>query len=280
MQKLIDIFKRHWLAILFSYFLFSLSSILEYTYPKVLGDTIDHLVNRDYSYIWKLALVFIGMMFFDYVSRTYDIKVFSGIYRKFASKEINNQIDNGVDSSKINGRLTLMHSIIRFFEYDIATVIQTFYGIVVSIYFISLVSTQIVFWLLISSIAFVVLSLYYAPKIAKITKSSNDIAEEQTQVVITKKIGLINNLLRKKQKLNITSVKLNAQYYVFIQFVVYLTVTLLLVYYVMHNKVTIGSVFSTYRYMFDFCSSVISLTYIVPSIINIKDVINRLETEN
>ena len=53
-----------------------------------------------------------------------------------------------------------------------------------------------------------------------------------------------------------------------------------LTYYVMFNNVTVGSVFSTYRYMFDFCNALLGMPMIITSYINIKDVIKRLETEN
>ncbi len=277
MNKLINIFKTNWISISISYLLFSISSIISFIYPKVLGNTIDHLVSKDYFYLWHLGILFLGMMFFGYISRVYDVKIFSKLYRKFASSEVNNQINNNVDSSKINGRITLMNSIISFFENDITSIIQTFYGITVSIYFISIVSLPIVFGLLICGVLIVGLSYYFSPRIAQITKQRNDISEEQTEIVTSLKINFINNLLRRKQKLDIKSIKLNAKFFISIEMIVYFFITLLLGYYVITTKVTIGSVFSTYRYMFDFCSSVIGITYIIPSFINIKDVIKRLE---
>ena len=280
MGKLVKIFKDNWFVISLSYFLFSISSIISFIYPKVLGNTIDHLVAKDYFYLWHLGLLFLGMMFFGYISRTYDVKVFSKIFRKFASSEVNNQIEKNVESTKINGRLTLMNSIVNFFESDITSIIQTFYGLTVSIYFISMVSLPIVFGLLIAGVFIIGLSYYFSPKIANITKQRNDISEEQTDIVSSLKINLINNLLRRKQKLDIKSVKLNAKFFISIEMVAYFFITVLLGYYVITAKVTIGSVFSTYRYMFDFCNAVIGITYVIPSFINIKDVVKRLDTEN
>ena len=66
-------------------------------YPKVLGETMDHLIAKDYYYMYYLLLTFAGMMFFGYVSRIYDTRVFSKIYRKFASVETNKQYENDVD---------------------------------------------------------------------------------------------------------------------------------------------------------------------------------------
>jgi ABC-type bacteriocin/lantibiotic exporter with double-glycine peptidase domain len=72
----------------------------------------------------------------------------------------------------------------------------------------------------------------------------------------------------------------DAKFSIWIQGIVYGSVTALLTYYVMYNKVSVGSVFSTYRYMFDFCNALLGLPTILTSYINIKDVIKRLETEN
>ena len=116
MDKLKLMFQENWKSILFSYSLFAINSILMVMYPKVLGNAIDHLIAKDYSYIWFLIGTFVSIMFFGYVSKIYDTKVFSGIYRRFASNETSNQIENDVETSKVNGRLTLMRYIVQFFE--------------------------------------------------------------------------------------------------------------------------------------------------------------------
>jgi hypothetical protein len=279
MVKLKVMFKKNWKAITFSYSLFSINSILMLVYPKVLGNTIDHLIAKDYSYIWYMAGTFVLIMFFGYISRIYDIKIFSAIYRKFASEETNKQIEAGIETTKINGRLTLMNNIVRFFEVDMIVVIQTLIGVLGSIYFLSLVSLPIVGFMILSGIAIVGASYYYSPKLAAMTKLNNDISEEQTDIIGRRKIGAVNNLLRRGQKIAIKTAYINSEFGLWIQAIVYGSVTALLTYYVMFNTVTIGSVFSTYRYMFDFCNALLGLPMIITSYINIKDVVRRLETE-
>ena len=249
-------------------------------YPKVLGNAIDHLIAKDYSYMWWLISTFVAIMAFGYASRIYDTKVFSGIYRRFASIETHNQLENGVDTSKVNGRLTLMQYIVNFFERDMLIVLQTIIGIVGAIYFLAMVSLPIVGFLMISSIMILGATAYYSPKLAKITSYYNDLSEEQTDIIGTRKISLINNLLRKRQKLSLKMSSVDAKFFLWIQTIVYGSVTALLTYYVMYNKVTVGSVFSTYRYMFDFCNALLGIPAIITSYINIKDVIKRLETES
>lgn len=279
MVKLKIMFIENWKAITFSYTLFSINSILMLVYPKVLGNTIDHLIAKDYQYIWYMVGIFVLIMFFGYISRIYDIKVFSGIYRKFASDETRKQIEANIETTKINGRLTLMNNIVRFFEVDMIVVIQTFIGVIGSIYFLSLVSLPIVGFMILTGIAIIGASYYYSPKLAAMTALNNDISEEQTDIIGSRKIAAVNNLLRRGQKIAIKTAYISSKFSLWIQTIVYGSVTALLTYYVMYNTVTIGSVFSTYRYMFDFCNALLGLPMIISSYINIKDVVKRLEIE-
>jgi ABC-type multidrug transport system fused ATPase/permease subunit len=280
MTKLKTIFIENWKQILLSYFLFSMQSIFMLIYPKVLGESIDHLIAKDYSFVFYLLLTFLGMMVFGYISRVYDTIVFSKIYRRFASIETCNQFDNNVETTKINGRLTLMSSVVRFFESDMINILNAAFGLLGSIYFISLVDVTLVPYLIFSAILTLIVSYYFSPKIAAITKDSNDISEEQTEIINHRKISLVNNLLKRKQLLSIKLSNLDARFFFLIQLIAYGTVTALLTYYVVFNTVSVGSVFSTYRYLFDFVASVSILPHIIISFINIKDVIKRLETEN
>ena len=279
MIKLKVMFKENWKSIIFSYSLFSINSILMLVYPKVLGNAIDHLIAKDYTYIWNLVATFVLLMFFGYISRIYDIKVFSGIYRRFASKETHKQIESDVETTKINGRLTLMNNIVRFFEYDMIVVIQTLIGVIGSIYFLSLVSLPIVGFLILSGLAIIGASYYYSPKLAAMTSLNNDLSEEQTDIIGSRKISSVNNLLRRGQKIAIIRSRIDSKFSLWIQAIVYGSVTALLTYYVMYNEVTVGSVFSTYRYMFDFCNALLGIPMIISSYINIQDVIKRLEIE-
>lgn len=280
MNKLKVMFKENWKSIVFSYSLFMVNATLMVIYPKILGNSIDHLIAKDYSYIWYLVSTFVAIMFFGYISRIYDVRVFSGIYRRFASLETHKQIENGVETTKINGRLTLMNYIVHFFERDMLVVLQTIIGLVGAIYFLAMVSLPIVGFLMISAVLILGVSAYYSPKIAAVTSLNNDLSEEQTEIINTRRISSVNNLLKRGQKLSIKLSVVDSKFSIWIQAIVYGSVTALLTYYVMYNKVSVGSVFSTYRYMFDFCNALLGLPVIITSYINIKDVIKRLETEN
>jgi ABC-type bacteriocin/lantibiotic exporter with double-glycine peptidase domain len=149
-----------------------------------------------------------------------------------------------------------------------------------AIYFLSLVSWTIVGFLILTSILILGATFYYSPKIANITSQYNDLSEEQTDVISTRNISSINNLLKRGQHLSLKLSGIDAKFSIWIQGIVYGSVTALLTYYVMYNNVSVGSVFSTYRYMFDFCNALLGVPTIITSYINIKDVIKRLETEN
>jgi len=279
MLKLKQLFTENWGKILLSYLLFSVQSILMVIYPKVLGDTIDHLLLKDYTYMLYLGLTFSGLMLFDYISKIYDTKVFSKIYRRFASRETHKQLENGVETTKINGRITLMGSIVNFFERDMLTILHAIFGLLGSLYFISLVDVTMVWFLIGSGVLTLLATAYFMPTLTRLTMESNDITEDQTEVIDTRRISLVNNLLRKRQKLMVSMSNVDAKFSVSIQIIAYATVTGLLTFYVMNNNVTVGGAFSTYRYLFDFCVAVTYIPHVITSFINIKDVIKRLETE-
>ena len=86
---------------------------------------------------------------------------FSSAYRKVASKEINSQIDRGVDSSKINGRLSLMRSLITFFENNVTRIINIIVTLTISIYFIMIIDGWLVLWLIGSGILMLLVSYYF-----------------------------------------------------------------------------------------------------------------------
>jgi ABC-type multidrug transport system fused ATPase/permease subunit len=280
MQKLFSIFKDNWVSICFSYTLFTFQSLFILIYPKVLGNFIDSLIAKDYSYVVWLLLTFLGVVFFNYVGRVYDTIVFSKIYRRFASVETSIQIENGVETTKINGRLTLMNNIVSFFERDMINILHCFYGITASIYFIWSADATMLPYLILSGIATITTTYYFSPRISNLTRETNDLAEKQTEVVNERNISLLNNFLRTRQKLAVRFSNLDAKFFSVIQVIAYGTVTLLTTYYVVYNQVTVGGVFSTYRYLFDFCSSVSSVPFIIFSFINIKDVMKRLENQN
>jgi ABC-type bacteriocin/lantibiotic exporter with double-glycine peptidase domain len=279
MDKLKVIFRNNWKTITLSYVLFAIHAALNIIQPKILGNTIDHLMAKDYYYAWYLVLVFGSMMALGYFGKLYDVRVFSGIYRKFATTETHNQLEAGVETTKINGRLTLMNSIVRFFEFDMVIVIQTLLGIIGSIYFLSLVSWPIVGFMILTGILIIITSFYFSPKLADVAKLTNDVSEEQTEIVSSRKVNRINNLLRRSRQLQIKASQIDVKFGFCIQFIVYGSVTALLTYYVMYNKVTVGSVFSTYRYMFDFCNALLGLPSLIISFLNIKDIVKRLEKE-
>lgn len=279
MKKLLTIFKQNWIAIGLSYLLLSVHSALQVAYPKVLGSFIDGLIAKDYSCIIYMLSTFFGMIVFGYISNIYDTKVFSKIYRRFASIETNKQFNNGVDTSIINGRLGMMRSVINFFEHDMRYMLNTFYLLLGSLYFIFITDPMLLPYLLISVALTLTVTYIYAPEISKLTQRNNDLTEIQTKTVGERSISALNNLLRTTQKLSVDFSNLQAKYYALIQAIAYGTVTLLITYYVVYNQVTVGSVFSTYRYLFDFCGAISSIPVLLWSFANIRDVIKRLDEE-
>lgn len=277
-SKLKEIFKRYWRGILFSYLLVILSNLLFFIYPKVLGDTIDHLINKDYIYIFSIIGIFLGFIITSYISNIYDTRVFARLLKDVSQEEIQKQLDSGVDSGVINGRYGMLSSIISFFENDIPQFISSIISIVGSLVVIFLIDVYMGIGLIISGIITMGISKLIVPKLTEIRKRTNNLNEAQTNILSTRNFIRFIRLTDLKQLLSLRSSFINAIFFALIQIVAYGTVSVLILYYIMNIDITVGSTFSTYRYLFEFCGSITVLPNLISNVINLKDVMNRFES--
>jgi ABC-type multidrug transport system fused ATPase/permease subunit len=276
MNKLKEIFKRYKYKIIASYALLVVSNFLMFLYPKILGNTIDKLIAGDYYYIINLALVFLGFVLTSLASNVYDTIVFSKIKKDISKEEIVKMYDNNIDDSTISGRYSMLDSIVSFFENDISILINFLLGSIGSLFIIFGVNHIMGFGLVFSSLIILCFSMYYSPKLSKLTIKRNNLHEKQVSVINKRITFQLERFLLLNRKISIKFSNISSKYNMWIQVSVYFTVTALLFYYISCGNVTVGSTFSTYRYMFDFCNSVLMLPHLFITWMNLKDVLSRL----
>jgi hypothetical protein len=276
MNKLKIIFKKYRYQIGFSYFLLIISNLLIFLYPKVLGNTIDKMIAGDYYYVINLALVFCGFVGTSFASNIYDTIVFSKIKKDVSNTEIANMYANDIDDSTISGRYTMLDSVVGFFEKDVAVLINFLLGSIGSLFIIFGINHIMGFGLIIASLTIIGLSFYFSPKLSKLTIKRNNLNERQVHIINKRVMFQIGRFLDLNRKISIRFSNISAKYNMCIQIAVYFTVTTLLFYYITRGNVTVGSTFSTYRYMFDFCNAVLMLPHLFITWTNLKDVLSRL----
>jgi len=276
MEKLKTIFKKYKYSILLSYFLLIISNLLIFLYPKVLGDTIDKLISGNYYYVVNLALVFCGFVVTSLASNIYDTIVFAKIKKDLGYSEITNMYGNNIDDSTISARYSMLDNVVSFFESDIRVFINFLLGSIGSLFIIFRINHIMGFGLIISSFVILGMSLYFSPKLSKLIKKRNTLNEKQVSILNRRITHQLKNFLELHRKISIKFSNISAKYNMCIQIAVYFTVTTLLFFYITRGNVTVGSTFSTYRYMFDFCNSVLMLPHLFITWTNLKDVLSRL----
>jgi ABC-type bacteriocin/lantibiotic exporter with double-glycine peptidase domain len=184
--------------------------------------------------------------------------------------------NNNVDDSTISGRYSMLGSVVSFFESDIRVFINFLLGTIGSLFIIFSIDKMMGFGLIASSFVILGISLYYSPKLSKLTKKSNNLNEKQVYILNKRVAQQLMRFLGMSQKIRVKFSNISAKYNMWIQISVYCTVTALLFYYITRGNVTVGSTFSTYRYMFDFCNSVLMLPHLFITWANLKDVLSRL----
>jgi ABC-type multidrug transport system fused ATPase/permease subunit len=275
MDKLIAIFKEYKYSIVFSYLLIVVSEFLMFLYPKILGNTIDRMIVGDYYSLISLAALFFGFILTSLASNVYDTIVFSRIRKNLANREIEKMYDKNIDTSVISGRYNMLDSVVGFFELNVAHFIKFVIGTVGSCYIVFTINYVLGLGLLVAGLLIVMLSFYFSPRIAKVTILRNNYNEKQVSVFSGKILFQLNRFLEANRLLSIKYSNITAKYNLYIQAICYSAVTILLFVYIAMGNITVGSTFSTYRYMFDFCNSVLILPSLFTVWVNLKDVISR-----
>ncbi len=275
MNKLLTIFKEYKYSIILSYFLIIVSNFLMFLYPKILGNTIDRMIVGDYYSLVSLAALFFGFMITSLASNIYDTIVFSRIRKDLANREIAKMYEKNVDVSTISGRYNMLDNIIGFFEVHVSMLFNFLIGTIGSCYIVFQINYILGVGLLIAGALIVCLSFYFSPRIAGVTIKRNNYNEKQVSVFSGKVLFQLNRFLEANRLLSVKYSNISAKYNLCIQFIVYSTVTTLLFVYVTSDNVTVGSTFSIYRYMFDFCTSALMLPNLFTVWVNLKDIISR-----
>lgn len=240
-----------------------------------MGNTIDKMILGNYHSVINLALLFFGFILTSLASNVYDTIVFSRIRKDLANREIAKMYNNNVDTSTVSARYNMLDSIISFFENNVSWLISFLIGTIGSCYIIFTISSILGFGLLIAGFLIFCLSLYFSPKIAKVIIQRNNYNEKQVNIIEGRLLFQLNRFLEANRLLSIKYSNISAKYNLCIQVICYTAVTALLFLYITMGNVTVGNTFSTYRYMFDFCNSILILPNLFTTWVNLKDVISR-----
>jgi ABC-type multidrug transport system fused ATPase/permease subunit len=276
-----ELFKNNRGSLFFVYLLFFIESLLSLIYPMILGNSIDEFISGNYYYIINLVLVLGGFVYFSYLRRIYDTRVFSTIYRKMILRYIGSEIDKNEKTSVINARTNMLNTVVSFFEVDLPYIFYSLFSIIGSVFIIMFYYNVLIgLFILVFLIPIYYISEYFRKLLSVKYNESNNINEKDVEVIDSKDKLNIKHHYILKNLLSIQISNIDARNNLFNSSVNYLVIVIVLILFIIFDDPTIGIIMGLYNYVLNYISGVGLIPNLILRYEYLKDVLNRIEYKN
>jgi ABC-type multidrug transport system fused ATPase/permease subunit len=276
-----ELFKNNRGSLFFVYLLFFIESLLSLIYPMILGNSIDEFISGNYYYIINLVLVLGGFVYFSYLRRIYDTRVFSTIYRKMILRYIGSEIDKNEKTSVINARTNMLNTVVSFFEVDLPYIFYSLFSIIGSVFIIMFYYNVLIgLFILVFLIPIYYISEYFRKLLSVKYNESNNINEKDVEVIDSKDKLNIKHHYILKNLLSIQISNIDARNNLFNYSVNYLVIVIVLILFIIFDDPTIGIIMGLYNYVLNYISGVGMIPNLILRYEYLKDVLNRIEYKN
>jgi ABC-type multidrug transport system fused ATPase/permease subunit len=276
-----ELFKNNRGSLFFVYLLFFIESLLSLIYPMILGNSIDEFISGNYYYIINLVLVLGGFVYFSYLRRIYDTRVFSTIYRKMILRYIGSEIDKNEKTSVINARTNMLNTVVSFFEVDLPYIFYSLFSIIGSVFIIMFYYNVLIgLFILVFLIPIYYISEYFRKLLSVKYNESNNINEKDVEVIDSKDKLNIKHHYILKNLLSIQISNIDARNNLFNYSVNYLVIVIVLILFIIFDDPTVGIIMGLYNYVLNYISGVGLIPNLILRYEYLKDVLNRIEYKN
>jgi ABC-type multidrug transport system fused ATPase/permease subunit len=276
-----ELFKNNRTSLFFVYLLFFIESLLSLIYPMILGNSIDEFISGNYYYIINLVLVLGGFVYFSYLRRIYDTRVFSTIYRKMILRYIGSEIDKNEKTSVINARTNMLNTVVSFFEVDLPYIFYSLFSIIGSVFIIMFYYNVLIgLFILVFLIPIYYISEYFRKLLSVKYNESNNINEKDVEVIDSKDKLNIKHHYILKNLLSIQISNIDARNNLFNYSVNYLVIVIVLILFIIFDDPTVGVIMGLYNYVLNYISGVGLIPNLILRYEYLKDVLNRIEYKN
>lgn len=242
--------------------------------PLLMGKTIDSLLEKNYTDLIYLTLVFTLLIIIAVLRRIYDTRAYGLIRVNLGSKVINNNSQKGISTQ--NARLSMSRELVDFFEEHLPELITAIITIIVSA--IILFSFGSIFGIaaLIAIVAMLLIYSLFHKQFFKLNEKFNSQTEKQIDILKQKDhFSLLGHL----KVLNKTEIKISdfeAVLYGLIFMLIIAMVIFNLWQSTLLNNITVGAIFSIVTYSWSFAESAIMLPVVLQQWARLAEITHRI----
>jgi ABC-type multidrug transport system fused ATPase/permease subunit len=272
-QIVVDNKKR--LAI--TYFLFSLEMVGALLKPYFLGEAVNDLLKGGYRMLIVFLLAHVAWVVVGMLRMRYDTRTYTSIYNKIITQFLNRKKEDA-NVSKLSALSTLSREYTDFLEYDLIFILEAFYNIFGSLFFIYFYDKRVILICIIILVPVLLLSKYYGKKMGLLTQQKNDELEKQVDIIATYDEQKIKNHYNFLQKWQIKISDQQAFNFGLMEILVMILLGFSLIVSTRFNNefLNAGQIISFYFYILKFTAGLDTIPYITEKYATLKDITKRM----
>ncbi len=264
--------------LIITYLLFSLEMAGGLLKPYFLGEAINDLLRGSYQWLIVFLLVHFAWLIVGMMRMRYDTRTYSTIYNKLIISFLARQkTDENI--SKLSALSTLSREYTDFLEFDLIYILEAFYNIFGSLFFIYFYDKHVILLCLIVLIPVLFISRFYGAKMGILTQNKNDELEKQVEVIATFNATKIKKHYDLLQKWQVKISDQQAYNFGIMELFVMVLLGVSLIISTKYNAQTLdaGEIIGFYFYIMKFTSGIDTIPYITEKYATLKDITERIK---
>lgn len=279
--EIFRVYKKAPIKITMIWFLDLVEALILIFNPYIIGNCIDGLLKKDI--FWFIVLVVIDTTF--WLSRSANKFLDTRIYSKIVGYEsydyYTKMLKTNEDNSLIDARLDMVDDIPNFLEIDFFQILNVVGGIIMSIIFLYLNSTLLVFSFALVSIVLIPFSTYRLQKeIVSNNKKYKNLEEERMKNISSRDKRTYGEYIKKVLNIGILNSDLDTKIFFVTNFLQMILLFFSILSITQANRFTSGLLFSTVTYVGMLNGYVGDINEYLILLQDLKETVYRLKGEN
>ncbi|MCT4616779.1 MAG: ABC transporter six-transmembrane domain-containing protein [Candidatus Gracilibacteria bacterium] len=245
-----------------------------------MGVTVNGLVNKDFTGLIILTIVYGIKILVDFIRRLIDTRVYAKVfYDEALDLQENQNNKEKTDFSQTTARLSMLEEVVDFVEEDLTLLFKTIISLVGSIIMLIAFNFVNIYICLISGLLIALIYAITGDEILNLNKKYNNELEKQVNIIKSKDKPKFKGHIQNLNSLKIKLSDRDAKNFGIIEFIVFLFIIgVLLLLVNSGNPITPGAILAVMTYAFNFADEVFMLPYVYQNYLRIYEILGRIKS--
>jgi ABC-type bacteriocin/lantibiotic exporter with double-glycine peptidase domain len=276
---LTSVLRKEKKAISYVYLLNVVEQLSYLLLPATVGMVINTFITGEGTGIWAFAGCYLTWQGIATLRKVQDTIVFSRIYNTLIVSIVEKLRIEKVETTIINARVELLKQVVAFFETDLPFLVSSLVAMIGAAALLFFYNQTLMFVCIIIILPSLILNYFFGKKMVKVTNLVNNEYEKQVEIIDNQPISQVAEYLKTVRQYNIQKSSLEAYNFMTIELFVFAMILISLYIICRTPSISYGDIVATYGYILRFAYSFDFIPHLTERIATLRDILQRLETE-